>query len=62
MTAPSILIVEDEIALAEVVRDYLFAEGMSVGMLGEGAGALEMALSLIHFCRCRRSTLCISRA
>ena len=43
MTTPSILIVEDEIALAEVVRDYLFAEGMSVEMLGEGAGALEMA-------------------
>ncbi|MBW4961051.1 response regulator [Sulfitobacter sp. CW3] len=43
MTTPSILIVEDEIALAEVVRDYLFAEGMSVEMLGEGVGALEMA-------------------
>ena len=30
MTAPRILIVEDEITLAEVVRDYLIAEGMRV--------------------------------
>ncbi|WP_299567962.1 response regulator [uncultured Sulfitobacter sp.] len=43
MTTPRILIVEDEIALSEVVRDYLLAEGMSIEMLGEGTGAVEMA-------------------
>jgi len=43
MTTASILIVEDEIALAEVVRDYLLTEGMSVEMLSTGAGAVELA-------------------
>ncbi|MEP3330814.1 response regulator [Sedimentitalea sp.] len=43
MTTPRILIVEDEITLAEVVRDYLLAEGMSIEMLGEGTDAVEMA-------------------
>lgn len=42
MTTPRILIVEDEITLAEVVRDYLLAEGMSIEMLGEGTGAVAM--------------------
>ena len=35
---PRILIVEDEIALAEVVRDYLIAAGMEVDLLAEGIG------------------------
>ncbi|TDE36587.1 response regulator [Antarcticimicrobium sediminis] len=43
MTAARILIVEDEITLAEVVRDYLIAAGMGVDMLAEGTGAVEMA-------------------
>ncbi|MEB8388382.1 response regulator [Rhodobacteraceae bacterium KMM 6894] len=43
MTAPRILIVEDEITLAEVVRDYLSAEGMSVDMWADGTGAAELA-------------------
>ena len=37
MTVASILIVEDEIALAEVVRDYLLVERMHVDMLTSGA-------------------------
>ena len=40
---PHILIVEDEVALAEIVRDYLIAEGMSVDLLAEGTGAVEIA-------------------
>ncbi|MEH6830203.1 response regulator [Sulfitobacter sp.] len=43
MTAPRILIVEDEIALAEVVRDYLLAENMAVDLHGEGTGAVTIA-------------------
>ncbi|MEQ5826261.1 response regulator [Sulfitobacter sp. NFXS29] len=43
-----ILIVEDEIALAEVVRDYLIADGMSVEMLGTGAGAIALAQTNQH--------------
>lgn len=43
-----ILIVEDEIALAEVVRDYLLADGMSVEMLGTGAGAVALAQTNQH--------------
>ncbi len=48
MTAPRILIVEDEVTLAEVVRDYLIAEGMDVDLLAEGTGAVEMALAQQH--------------
>lgn len=48
MTIASILIVEDEIALAEVVRDYLLADGMSVEMLGTGAGAVALAQTNQH--------------
>lgn len=43
MTAQRILIVEDEVTLAEVVRDYLIAEGMAVDLLAEGTGAVELA-------------------
>ncbi|MDX2484547.1 MAG: response regulator [Pseudodonghicola sp.] len=43
MTAARILIVEDETTLAEVVRDYLIAEGMGVDMLAEGTGAVAIA-------------------
>jgi two-component system response regulator BaeR len=43
MTTQRILIVEDEIALAEVVRDYLIADGMGVDLLSEGTGAVALA-------------------
>jgi len=43
MTVARILIVEDEITLAEVVRDYLLAQGMSVDMLSTGTGTVELA-------------------
>jgi two-component system response regulator BaeR len=43
MTAPHILIVEDDPDLAEVVRDYLIAAGMTVDMLAEGTGAVIAA-------------------
>ena len=45
MTVARILIVEDEIALAEVVRDYLRAGDMSVDLLATGTGAVELAQS-----------------
>lgn len=48
MTAPRILIVEDETALAEVVRDYLIAAGMGVDILAEGTGAVATALAGQH--------------
>jgi two-component system response regulator BaeR len=48
MTAPRILIVEDETALAEVVRDYLSAEGMGVDVLFEGTDAVSAALTGNH--------------
>ncbi|RJE79632.1 response regulator [Paracoccus sp. JM45] len=43
MTVPNILIIEDETDLAEVVRDYLIAAGMTVELLFEGTDAVEMA-------------------
>jgi len=48
MTEPRILIVEDESALAEIVRDYLIAEGMSVDHLMEGTDAVATALQNRH--------------
>jgi two-component system response regulator BaeR len=48
MTAPRILIIEDETALAEVVRDYLAAEGMGVDVLFEGTDAVSTALTGKH--------------
>ncbi|ASP23272.1 transcriptional regulatory protein BaeR (plasmid) [Antarctobacter heliothermus] len=48
MTALRILIVEDETALAEVVRDYLIAEGMGVDVLSEGTDAVATALTGQH--------------
>lgn len=48
MTAPRILIVEDETALAEVVRDYLSAEGLEVDVLYEGTDAVSTALTGKH--------------
>lgn len=48
MTAPRILIVEDETALAEVVRDYLMAAGMGVDILAEGTDAVATALTGCH--------------
>ena len=48
MNTPRILIVEDETALAEVVRDYLIAAGMQVEMLSEGTDAVATALAGQH--------------
>ncbi|WP_324751957.1 response regulator [Roseovarius sp. Pro17] len=48
MTDPRILIVEDETALAEVVRDYLVAAGMTVDVMAEGTGAVDFALEGKH--------------
>lgn len=48
MTQPHILIVEDEIALAEVVRDYLRSDGMEVEMLSTGTQAVATALRKGH--------------
>lgn len=48
MTKPRILIVEDETALADVVRDYLLADGMEVDTLTEGTHAVQMALGTGH--------------
>lgn len=48
MTAPRILIVEDETSLAEVVRDYLSIEGMAVDVLFEGTDAVSAALAGKH--------------
>lgn len=48
MTGPRILIVEDEMALAKVVRDYLVLDGMEVDMLSEGTHAVETALTKAH--------------
>ena len=44
MTKPHILIVEDETALAEVMRDYLLSDGMSVDILSTGSHAVKTAL------------------
>ena len=48
MTVPHVLIVEDEAALAEVVRDYLVAAGMTVDVMTEGTGAVDFALAGRH--------------
>lgn len=48
MTGPRILIVEDETALAEVVRDYLIAAGMQVDVMEQGTGAVEAVLRERH--------------
>ncbi|MGI9401896.1 MAG: response regulator [Rhizobiaceae bacterium] len=40
-----ILIVEDEPALAEIIRDYLKQAGMEATILGEGTNAVEFILS-----------------
>lgn len=45
MSTPHILIVEDEVTLAEVVRDYLLVERMEVALLAEGTGAVAHALA-----------------
>jgi len=43
--SPHIMLIEDEVALAEVLRDYLVSAGMTVTMLHEGTGATEAILS-----------------
>ncbi|MHA6323684.1 response regulator [Roseivivax sp. CAU 1753] len=48
MTQPRILIVEDEVALAAILRDYLLADGMEVDMLSEGTHAVETAIGKAH--------------
>ncbi len=48
MTASRILIVEDEVTLAEVVRDYLSAAGMEAEILSEGTDAVSTALDRQH--------------
>ncbi|MBV2361503.1 response regulator [Thalassococcus sp. CAU 1522] len=48
MTNVRILIVEDEIALAEVVRDYLRSDGMEVELLSTGTHAVETVLAKRH--------------
>ncbi|MBU2868198.1 response regulator [Pacificibacter marinus] len=48
MTGPRILIVEDESTLAEIIRDYLIAEGMAVDHLVEGTDAVATALQNRH--------------
>lgn len=41
MTGRTILIVEDEVGLAELLRDYLHASGFATEMLHEGTGVVE---------------------
>lgn len=48
MNSARILIVEDEKDLAEVVRDYLIADGMTVDILMEGTHAVKTALAEQH--------------
>lgn len=48
MTTPQILVVEDDNALAELVRDYLEAEGFAVELQTDGRQALEAALTGRH--------------
>ncbi len=48
MSAPQILVVEDDSALAELVRDYLEAEGFAVQLQSDGRQALEAALTGRH--------------
>ena len=43
--APEILVVEDESALADVIRDYLVDAGMKVTLLHDGSKATETILS-----------------
>lgn len=40
-----ILIIEDDISIAELERDYLEADGFDVGIAGDGTSGLERALS-----------------
>lgn len=41
MTATRVLIVEDEAAMADLVRGYLAAEGMDVAVTGDGPSGIE---------------------
>jgi len=45
MTAQRLLVVEDEVHLAEVIADNLELEGWSVDVVGDGLGALERVRS-----------------
>ena len=44
-TPPNILIVEDEHALADVLRDYLLAADMTAELMHDGTGAADRAVS-----------------
>lgn len=48
MSQPSILVVEDDPALSDLIRDYLEADGYAVEVCGDGHQALEAALSGRH--------------
>lgn len=41
MTAPRILVVDDEVAIVDLVRRYLVAEGMDVAAAADGPSAVE---------------------
>ena len=41
MTAPRILVVDDEVPMVELVREYLAAEGMDVAVAGDGPAAVD---------------------
>lgn len=45
MNAPHILVVEDETALAGVLRNCLIDAGMTVDVLADGTGAVDAALA-----------------
>ena len=41
MTAPRILVVDDEAPMVELIREYLAAEGMDVAVAGDGPAAVD---------------------
>ena len=45
-SAPHIVVVEDEVALAEIVRDYLDQEGMTVTLISDGTKAVQSILNI----------------
>lgn len=45
-TAPSVLIVEDEVRLADILHDYFTSEGFAATVLTEGSTAVDQILTL----------------
>ena len=41
MTAPRVLVVDDEAPMVELIREYLAAEGMDVAVAGDGPAAVD---------------------